>query len=82
MKFWRQSRSLVTKPSLAVQVKYVPLYLVPSWILSKLTSRTFSIAFNFHHNLQVAGFCMPGLVYNWFCVMCFIVDVLSNAATI
>ena len=30
----------------------------------------------------VADLCMPGPIYNWFCVAHSIVDVLSNAATI
>ena len=34
------------------------------------------------HNLVVENLCMPGPVYNWFCVAHSIVDVLSKAAAI
>ena len=37
---------------------------------------------DFHHDSQAADICMPGPVYNWFCVAYSIVDVLSNAAAI
>lgn len=38
--------------------------------------------FDFHHDSRVADLCMPGPIYNWFCVAHSIVDVLSNAAAI
>lgn len=38
--------------------------------------------FDFDHDCWVANLCMPGPVYNWFCVAHTVVDVLSNAAAI
>ena len=36
----------------------------------------------YHHDSRVANLCMPGPLYNWFCVAHSIVDVLSHAAAI